>query len=53
VIAQEGAKRIDKDTLVVVDPTDIRKLYVRNELNLKRAVEHADSEQSPVNIGFR
>ena len=29
VIAAEGAKRIGKDTLVVVDPTDIRKLYAR------------------------
>jgi hypothetical protein len=28
-IAREGAKRIGKDTLVVVDPTDIRKLYAR------------------------
>lgn len=28
-IAQEGAKRIGKDTLVVIDPTDIRKLYAR------------------------
>ena len=34
-------------TRCVVDPTDIRKLYVRNELNLKRAVEHADFEKSP------
>ena len=29
VIAREGAKRVGKDTLVVVDPTDIRNLYAR------------------------
>lgn len=28
-IAKEGAKRIHKDTLLLVDPTDIRKLYAR------------------------
>jgi len=28
-IAREGAKRVGKDTLVVIDPTDIRKLYAR------------------------
>ncbi len=28
-IAHEGAKHIGKDTLVVIDPTDIRKLYAR------------------------
>ena len=28
-VAREGAKRVGKDTLVVVDPTDIRKLYAR------------------------
>lgn len=28
-IAKEGAKRVGKDTLVVIDPTDIRKLYAR------------------------
>ena len=28
-IAKEGAKRVGKDTLVVADPTDIRKLYAR------------------------
>jgi hypothetical protein len=28
-VAKEGAKRVGKDTLVVVDPTDIRKLYAR------------------------
>lgn len=29
MIAKEGAKRVGKDTLVVVAPTDIRKLYAR------------------------
>ena len=28
-IAREGAKRVGKDTLAVVDPADIRKLYAR------------------------
>jgi len=28
-VAGEGAKRVGKDTLVVVDPTDIRKLYAK------------------------
>ena len=29
IIAAEGAKRIKKDTLIIVDPTDIRKEYAR------------------------
>jgi hypothetical protein len=29
IIADEGAKRIRKDTLIIVDPTDIRKEYAR------------------------
>jgi len=29
IIAAEGAKRIRKDTLIIVDPTDIRKEYAR------------------------
>ncbi len=29
IIATEGAKRIRKDTLIIVDPTDIRKEYAR------------------------
>jgi hypothetical protein len=29
IIAGEGAKRIKKDTLIIVDPTDIRKEYAR------------------------
>lgn len=29
VIATEGAKHVGKDTLIVIDPTDIRKLYAR------------------------
>jgi len=35
-VAAEGAKRVGKDTLVVVDPTDIRKLYARRMPYLAR-----------------
>ena len=46
-IAREGAKRIGKDTLVVVDPTDIRKLYARKMPYLATVRDGSKGELGP------
>ena len=43
-VAAEGAKRVGKDTLVVVDPTDIRKLYARRMPYLARIRDGSKGE---------
>lgn len=43
-VAREGAKRVGKDTLVVVDPTDIRKLYARKMPYLARVRDGSKGE---------
>ena len=43
-VAREGAKRVGKDTLVVVDPTDIRKLYARRMPYLARIRDGSKGE---------
>ncbi len=43
-IAREGAKRIKKDTLIVIDPTDIRKWYARKMPYLGRVRDGSSGE---------
>ena len=43
-IAREGARNIGKDTVIAVDPTDIRKLYARKMENLA-AVRDGDKDE--------
>ncbi len=43
-IAMEGAKHIGKDTLIVVDPTDIRKLYAKKMPYLARVRDGSSGE---------
>jgi len=43
-IAQEAAKRIKKGTLIVIDPTDIRKLYARKMPYLARVRDGSRGE---------
>lgn len=44
IIAAEGAKRIEKDTLIIVDPTDIRKEYARKMPHLARIHDSSSGE---------
>ncbi len=46
-VAAEGAKRVGKDTLVVVDPTDIRKLYARKMPYLATVRDGSTGELGP------
>jgi len=43
-IAREGAKHIGKDTLIVVDPTDIQKLYAQKMPYLARVRDGSSGE---------
>lgn len=44
-IATEGAKHVGKDTLLVIDPTDIRKLYARRMPYLARIRDGSRKEE--------
>ncbi|MCU0857756.1 MAG: hypothetical protein MUC65_05060 [Pontiellaceae bacterium] len=44
IIAGEGAKRVGKDTLIIVDPTDIRKEYARKMPHLATIHDGSRSE---------
>lgn len=46
-IAKEGAKHVGKDTLVVIDPTDIRKLYARKMPYLATIRDGSKKELGP------
>ena len=44
-VAAEDAKRVGRDTLVVVDPTEIRKLYALRMPYLARVRDRSKGEQ--------